>query len=337
MRITNNSGISLPLAVWLIHDEYDYIEGVENYISVTTLMRPLKQIILPGRIPPQLQTADVADFVARKLGNAIHDSMERAWTVGAHRSLRLLGYPEEVVKRIVVNPTTEQRLNIPDMIPVYLENRGFREIVVDGVLHTVGGKFDMVSDGILNDNKSTSAYGWVYGTREEEHRLQMSLYGWIDAQRTDGEAPRVTEEICNVNYIFTDWQKVQAKTNPAYPQNRVEQKTLTLLSLDETEAFVRSKLALIRKHHQLPEDQMPQCSDEELWRSDPKFKFYADPSKANVPGARSTKNFDTLAEANAFNASHVNGFVKTVPGEVKAFGYCAAFENCQQRRIYFPD
>ncbi len=335
MRITNNTGISLPLAVWLVHDEYDYIGNIENYISVTTLMRPLKQIILPERIPPEAQITDVADYVARKLGNAIHDSMERAWTVGAHRAMRLLGYPEEAIRRIVVNPTTEQLANIQDPIVIWLENRGFREITVDGVLHTVGGKFDMVSDGILNDNKSTSAYGWVYGTREKEHQLQMSLYRWIDAQRTDGEKPRVTEEICNVNYVFTDWQKVQAKTNPNYPQNRVEKKTLTLLSLDETEAWVRSKLALVNRSRNLPEDQMPQCSDEELWRSEPKYKFYADPSKANIPGARSTKNFDTLQEANAFKASQGKGVVKTVPGEVKACGYCAAFDICKQKDLYF--
>ena len=337
MRITNNSGISLPLAVWLVHDEYDYIEGVENYISVTTLMKPLKQIILPTRIPAEAQTSDVADYVARKLGNAIHDSMERAWTVGAHRAMRLLGYPKDAIERIVVNPTSEQLKNIQDPIVIWLENRGFREIVVDGVLHTVGGKFDMVSDGFLNDNKSTSAYGWVYGTREKEHQLQMSLYNWIDKKRTDGEEPRITEDICNVNYVFTDWQKMQARTNPAYPQNRVEQKTLPLLSLDETEAWVRSKLALVHKNWSSPENQMPQCSDEELWRSDPKFKFYADPSKANVPGARSTKNFDTLQEANQFMASQGKGVVKTTLGEVKACGYCAAYDICEQRRQYFPD
>lgn len=335
MHITNNSGIPLPLAVWLIHDEYDYIGNIENYISVTTLMKPLKQIVLPNRIPPDQRTADVTDFVARKLGNAIHDSIEQGWLRGAHRALRLLGYPEDVVKRIVVNPVTEQRRNMKDMIPVYLENRGYREINVNGVVHTIGGKFDMVSDGILNDNKSTSAYSWIYGTREDEHRLQMSLYRWIDAKRTDGEDPRVTEEICNVNYVFTDWQKMLARTNPKYPQSRVEQKTLTLLSLDETEAYVRSKLDLISRFSNALESDMPPCSDEELWRSDPKFKYFTDPAKAQQPGARSTKNFDTLAEASAYKAQQGKGVVVTVPGEVKACGYCPAFDVCKQKDDYF--
>jgi hypothetical protein len=335
MRITNNTGISLPLAVWLVHDEYDYVEGVDNYMSVTTLMRPLKQIILPSRIPPEARTSDVADYVARKLGNAIHDSIERAWERGAHRAMRLMGYPEEAIQRIIVNPNTEQRRNIPDMIPVYLENRGYREIIVDGVMHTLGGKFDMVADGILGDNKSSSAWSWVFGTRDEEHRLQMSMYRWIDAQRTDGDAPRITEEICNVNYIFTDWQKMLAKTNPKYPQSRVEQKTLRLLSLDETETWIRNKISLVHRHLNATEAQMPQCSDEELWRSAPSFKYFSDPEKAKLPGARSTKNFETLHEANAHLSQMGKGVVKTIPGEVKACGFCPAFDICQQKEAYF--
>ena len=31
MKITNNSNISLSLAVWLLHDEYDYVNET-NYI-----------------------------------------------------------------------------------------------------------------------------------------------------------------------------------------------------------------------------------------------------------------------------------------------------------------
>lgn len=334
MRITNNNQISLPLAVWLVHDEYDYVD-LKNYISVTTLMKPLKQIVLPSRIPPEERESDVADYIARKLGNAIHDSIERAWENGAHRAMRLMGYPEDVIKRIVVNPTTEQLKNIQDPIVVWLENRGYRDIILNDTVYTIGGKFDMVSDGILNDNKSTSAYGWVFGTREDEHRLQMSLYRWIDAKRTDGEPPRVTEDICNVNYIFTDWQKAQARQNPNYPQQRVEQKTLTLMSLDETEAFVRFKLGLIAKHQSSDEDNMPQCTDEELWRSAPSYRYFSDPAKANQPGARSTRNFDTLHEANKYKADQGKGIVVTKLGEVKACGYCAAFDACKQKDAYF--
>ena len=72
--ITNHEGIPLALAVWLVHDEYDYLNH-PAYISATGLMKPLRHIILPQRQNPELRKAeDVADFVSRALGHAIHDS-----------------------------------------------------------------------------------------------------------------------------------------------------------------------------------------------------------------------------------------------------------------------
>lgn len=334
MRITNELDISLLLAVWLIDDNYDYTSGAaasaeaeKPYISVTTLMRPLKQIILAGRVPVEKVNEDVADYVARGLGNSIHDGIEKAWTHNYQRNLAKLGVPQQVIDRVRVNPTDEERVAMPDMIPVYLEQRGFREF--GG--YVIGGKFDAVAEGHVEDNKSTSAYGWVFGTRDEENQLQGSLYRWIDAVR---EIPRITEDFMRVNYIFTDWQKVLARSNPDYPQKRVEYKDIPLLSLADTELFVRAKLAAIKANKDKPEAEIPECTDEELWRSDPAFKYYANPAKTD---GRSTKNFKSLAEANKYMAEQGKGVVKTVPGEVKRCGFCAAAPICQQRLRYFPE
>lgn len=332
MRITNNSGISLSLAVWLINDDYDYASGkqFQEYISVTTLMRPTKQIVLARRVPYELQIEDVEDYISRGLGHSIHHSIERAWVQSYRANLEKLGIPEKVIDLVRINPTDEERQAMPDMIPIFLEQRAYREM--KGV--TIGGKFDLVAEGHVEDNKSTSAFGWLYGTRDDENRLQGSLYRWIDAALP---MPRITEDYIRVNYIFTDWQKAAARQNPKYPQKRVEHKDIKLLSLQDTELFVKSKLHDIRKYVNAPEAEIPECTDEDLWRSDPQFKYYADPAKANDPSARSTKNFDSLAEANAFKAEKGKGVVKTVPGEVKRCGYCPAAPICEQRKRYFND
>ena len=82
MQITNNHEISLPMAVWLLHDEYDYIRE-ENYISATSLLRSTKQIILSKRVPSENREADVTDFLAARFGHAVHDSIEKAWRSAA--------------------------------------------------------------------------------------------------------------------------------------------------------------------------------------------------------------------------------------------------------------
>lgn len=327
--ITNRSDISLALAVWLLHDEYDYVKGVEKYISATSVMKPIRHLILPGRMDPTDNIVDVEDYIARTLGHALHDSVEKAWVKGYARSLRLLGYPEHVIEQVRINPTDDEvRASNPtnEIVPIYLEQRLLREF--EG--YTIGGKFDMVTDGIIQDTKSTTTFSWTKGGKDDDYRLQMSLYRWLDAGQP---LRKITEDYGRINFIFTDWQKFMAKGNPAYPQKRVEHKNIELLSLKETEAWVRSKLQLIEANRNVPEPLLPECTDEELWKSEPQFKYYGDAAKTS---GRSTKNFDDLAEARAFMASKGGkGIVKTVPGEPKRCGYCEAFGACSQKDRYF--
>ena len=52
MHITDKKNIGIAMSVWAVHDEYDMVD-MENYISVTKLIKPLKVIVMsarPGRI-----------------------------------------------------------------------------------------------------------------------------------------------------------------------------------------------------------------------------------------------------------------------------------------------
>ena len=48
--INNDANIPLYLAAWLANDEYDYVSD-PKYISATSLMKPIKELILSGRVP----------------------------------------------------------------------------------------------------------------------------------------------------------------------------------------------------------------------------------------------------------------------------------------------
>lgn len=324
MIITNTSNIPLSLAVWCVHDEYDYINE-PNYISVTKLMKPIRHIILPSRVPAEEQIADVSDYISSALGHSLHDSIEKAWKKGYKRNLKKLGYPDSVIERVVINPEPEELK--ADSIPVYLEQRAFRKITVGGVEYTIGGKFDMVAEGIVHDNKSTTAYTWLYGGKDDDYRLQGSLYRWLNPDK-------ITEDFIRICFIFTDWQRVQAASNPNYPQKRLEYKDIPLMSLEETEAWVINKIMQVQKYSQAEQDSIPECTDEELWRSDPKYKYYSDPTKTS---GRSTKNFDSPIEArNYLVEKQGKGVIITIPGEVKRCGYCDAAPICNQRKRIFP-
>ena len=48
MKFTNKNNIPLSLAVWLVTDEYDYVDK-PNYISATSLLKPTRQLVLSKR------------------------------------------------------------------------------------------------------------------------------------------------------------------------------------------------------------------------------------------------------------------------------------------------
>lgn len=327
-KLTNLTNISLPLAVWLANDDYDfYPEG--HSISATALLKPMRQILLRERMEPiQFQTPDITDFVASRMGHAIHDGIEKTWLDDRKRAsaLKNLGIPQSIIDRIVLNPTDAQLRNSNEIIPVYTEHRGTRKFKH----YTISGKFDLVFDGELHDYKSTSVYSYLLGDKDEDYRNQGSLYRWIHRDK-------IFSNYINIQFVFTDWQAAMARQNPDYPSSRLKEHKVKLMSLDETEAWIDQKITALEKHADLPEAEIPFCTDKELWRSSPVWKYFSNPEKAEDPNARSQKNFDNAAAANAHLADKMKGAVIKVPGTVKACPYCPAFPVCSQRKLYFPD
>lgn len=324
--LTNHAGFGLAMAVWLAHDEYE--NGQEehpdaNVVSATALLKSTRRFILESRLPLIEQVQDIRELIASRLGTAIHDSVEHAWLKGYRRSMLRLGYPKKMVDKIRINPEEVE----DGTIPVYLEQRFFRELEVDGYQFLISGKFDQIIDGEVNDTKTTSVYTYIKNTSEEKYRLQGSIYRWINPDK-------VTSDIMRIQHVFTDWQRSMTKTQ-GYPQDRVKEFTVDLMSPEDTEKWMRNKLHEILHYQDMPESKLPRCSDEDLWKEAPQYKYYTDPAKA-LAGGKSSKNFEDLAAANRWwkHDKQGKGTVITVPGKVKACGYCPAFSLCSQKDEY---
>lgn len=314
MPYTNTAGVPLSLAVFLATDPYDYEEDTP-VISATTLIRPLRQVILSSRVPAEKATQDLIQMVSSRMGSAIHDGIERAWKQNHGTALELLGYPKRVREMVRINPKPEELQD--GIIPIYLEQRAYKQVGN----YRVSGKFDFIGEGRLEDFKSTSVFTAMHNNNDNKYIWQGSIYRWLNPEL-------ITKDEMAIQFIFTDWSAGKARSDPKYPQQRLQQRILPLKSLQETDAFIKRKLAQIDQYWDAPEDQIPHCTDEDLWRSEPVFKYYKNPNKLT----RSTKNFDTLQEANLRKAEdgHV-GVVVEQPGQVTACKYCAAFSACSQK------
>ena len=317
MLITNTNNIPFVMQVWLASDNYDYVQG-EKYISATTLLKSVKQIILGSRLDTADVTQDLSSFIPRKMGDAIHEGIESAWINNLPQALETLNL-SKLKGKFVVNPEEP----VKGKIPVYIEQRGRK--VVNG--YTIGGKFDFVADGVLHDFKSTSVWTWIKKGRVEEYVKQGSIYRWLHQDK-------ITEDFLRICYVFTDWSKAEANRNPSsYPQCKLIAEEYPLLSLEETEKFIKDKVALIDRYWDKPESQIPDCSDEELWRSETVYKYFSSPT-----ATRATKNFSDMGEALRFQSSKGGvGYIKTQLGEPRACAYCNAFPICQQRKRYVKE
>jgi hypothetical protein len=311
-KYLNTSSIPLSLSVFLATDNYD---RDSETISVTTLLKPLKQIVLGARVPPEEALIDISAIVSSRLGSAIHDSIERAWLNGHKEAMAALGYPQRVIDNVLVNPEPHELYD--GCIPVYLERRSSK--VIAG--RTVSGKFDFVGEGRLEDFKNTTVFTYTNSSKDDAYVMQGSMYRWLNPDI-------ITADTMAIQYIFTDWSQAQAKSSAKYPPTRTLEKVYRLKSIQETEAFVSNKIRLIDTYWNADESAMPPCTDADLWRKEPQWKYYKNPEKT----ARSTKNFDNKQDAYIHMAQDGNvGIVKEVPGQVVACKYCPAFAICKQK------
>ena len=313
-QYANVSEVPLALAVFLATDSYDH-DHDPNTISATSILKPLRQIILSDRIPPGEGLVNLADMMNSRMGTAIHDGIEKAWTTNYRRAMEAIGLPQRVIDMVRINPKEEELSD--DILPIYLEQRLTRELGK----WKVTGKFDFIGEGRVQDFKTTSVFTYKNQTNNTKYIQQGSIYRWLNPKM-------IHQDQMDIHFIFTDWKGGMVKTDPNYPPKRFHKQSFDLMSLQETEAFIRHKLQQIEQYWDASEDLIPQCSDEDLWRSEPQFKYYKNPEKT----ARSTKNFDTMQEAMIRLSEDGNvGKVVEVPGQVTACKYCPAFAACSQK------
>ena len=312
-KLTNIHQLPLSMAVFLAHDDYDGVSNT-NTISATSLLKSTKQYVLTQRVSNDTLT-DISTLISARMGSAYHAAVEAAWkSDNLLERLQALGVPKRVRERIRVNPEETN----DEIIPVYMEQRTSKKFMG----WEISGKFDLIVNGTLEDIKSTSVFTYINQLNKDKYVLQGSIYRWLNPDL-------VTDDYMQINYIFTDWSANQAKNTKGYPPTKIYAQKFQLLSIKETEQYIKNKLRALNRHMNDDEDDIPPCTDEELWRKDPVWKYYSKPS-----ATRSSKNFDNPYEAAQHLSEKGKGIIKEVKGEVVACKYCAAFNLCRQKNEY---
>jgi len=335
IKYLNEKNYSLSTAVWLADDSYDHSPVSSPYVSVTGLLKPIRMIILDQRVRQLQANSDVVEeididrYVASRMGTAIHSAIEHSWTrnIKGHLkafmlSMKRLGYPKDVIASVRVNPSAEELKTNPKIIPVYMEQRAYRKVGD----YTIGGMYDFIGAGNLEDFKSMGVYGYMQADKDEEQLMQGSLYRWLNPEL-------VTSDVMKIQQIFTDWSKLEAMKGikRGYPQARILEKRLKLKPIKEMQAWVETKIAEIVSHKETPEVELPRCSQKDLWQKNPEYRYYGITGKGEL-SKRSSCTSEDPTEVYNFMATKGNvGEVREKGAIVKRCGYCSAYELCTMK------
>lgn len=313
MKIKNDLGLHSIISVWLAENSYSGSNN-DTSISTTGLLRSTRQQVLQRKCLRENSEVpiDISTMMKSKMGTAIHKCIEEAWTnpETLRSACEALGWSESRINKIHVNP--EQP--VEGETNVYFEQRASKDF--NG--WRINGEFDCVLNGTVIDFKSTSTYTYVNKVKEQDYIKQLSIYRWLNPEL-------ITDDVGIIQFIFTDWNQKYALSNPDYPQHPFVLIKLPLMSLDETEQFIASKLRDI-DYYTENENLLPMCDDHALMIT-PEWQYFAsgDTSK------RSTKNFKSYEEASKYMASRGNvGVIKKKPQEPKGCGYCTCRHVCTQ-------
>lgn len=308
--IGNKHNISLPLAVFLAYDSYDYVKTKGNrYISATSILKPIKELVLTYRGVSE-RDEDIINRVASSVGTACHTRLEEAFkSEGLEKLLEKVGYGGVYVNINPLEPSTDNTVDI------YMEKRTLKQLGD----YMIGGKFDLVIDGQVRDLKTTKTFSYVKADWDN-YIKQGSIYRWLNQDL-------ITSDIMVIDFIFTNWVEATAKKQQDYPQLPVISKELPLMSLEETELMLKSVIEDIDKYCNTPLSEIPECTPEDMWQDPTIYAYYS-----SMKAKRATKLSNSYTEASLVQAKNRGeGYIevrKSMPKKCEK--WCSVSGSCDQ-------
>lgn len=182
------------------------------------------------------------------------------------------------------------------------------------------------------DWKTCSAWKVIYKDFED-WRKEMLIYAWMvkDMGFDIDKAKAIA--------FIKDHNKTKSKIDSQYPKLPiwVEKFKFNQKQFDEIKEFIYNKFLELKKYEDVPDDELPECTDEEKWSTGWQYKVFKKGNKV------ATKIHLTLEEAE----KHLENLEKNYPGvyEIRTFEpnykkceeYCSACKYCKFWKEHYRD
>jgi hypothetical protein len=202
------------------------------------------------------------------------------------------------------------------------EKRLFAEL--DG--HRISGQQDLLVDGIIHDWKTSSAWSAVFNPEGKiEWETQLNMYRWL-AQKNGYEIKGL-----QVNSILRDWVVRKGNEQDSnYPKIPVQIYKIEMWPLEKTEAYMRERIKLHIAAKELPDDKLPECTDDETWAKPGKVALMKNDNKRALqlfPTLEAANNAKAVLERTTKDKYRTENRVGTYP---RCDNYCPVAQWCWQ-------
>lgn len=186
----------------------------------------------------------------------------------------------------------------------------------------VSGKPDLLTaEGIIQDWKVTSVYSFLLGDKPE-WEAQLNCYAWLFEQNRD----KHNVDIKGLQIVGILRDHLKSKANDSnYPEVAFLSKDIPLWSKAARQRYVEERVAIHQFAVDAPDDELPECTDEERWA---RPTTWAVKKKGNKKAARV---LTSEAEAVTWIAGASGFEIEERPGRnIRCAEYCAAAPFCNQ-------
>jgi hypothetical protein len=188
----------------------------------------------------------------------------------------------------------------------------------------ISGKMDVMDESEISDYKFTSVWQHVHAPQgKPEHIAQLNVLRWL----VNDLFPKVSK--LTINLLLKDWSAGKAKSSPDFPRIPFVSIPAPLWTMEQTTAYIKGRVEAFRAAAGLPDDQLPECTADEMWEKPTVFAIIKDGGKRAIPGGLCA----TQAEADAKMCPKMHVEVR-VGGRVRCAEYCVVSHLCSQYQAW---
>lgn len=133
------------------------------------------------------------------------------------------------------------------------------DVELDGI--TISGQMDVRDNDEITDYKSTSVWTIIYNPGgKKEWIQQLNIYAWLVWKSLGKKINKLS-----VNAILRDHTGSKVAEGSNYPKIPFAMVNLPVWTVEQTEAYLKGRIALFKGCVGLKDNELPLCTDEEIW------------------------------------------------------------------------